>query len=249
MEMNRRQFLGSAFAACCVGPTMGNVEEVSEFDKCKNDILYFVDNYLEVNDPLYGKLKMAPQQREYLKGISTTPDYFFCAKGRQIGISTANCVFAYWKTLFFGEKEHVWIVCCNRGMCKCTCDKYYTIGNTGVFVHPDQVFPSSIARVHFITPDGLRGIDWHDRNNTFILDEFEFWNDNWGDKETQRTLYSNLMNPLFVKDAPELFKKCACNFIVVSTPNYKNSFFNTLVNWYDKSRSLVLPSPTRGLKA
>ena len=93
--MNRKQFLGTVFAtiaSSCI-PSFGGVKK-SEFDKCKDDILYFIDNYLEVNDPRYSKLKMSPQQREYLKCISIAPDYFLCAKSRQIGISTANNVFA-----------------------------------------------------------------------------------------------------------------------------------------------------------
>ena len=85
MEMNRKQFLGSLLAGATIGCTPAfakPVLEPTEFEKCRNDILYFVDNYLEVNDRLYGKLKMSPQHREYLKRISTAPDYLFCAKGR-----------------------------------------------------------------------------------------------------------------------------------------------------------------------
>jgi len=155
MEMNRKQFLGSLLAGATIGCTPAfakSVLEPTEFEKCRNDILFFVDNYLEVNDRLYGKLKMSPQQREYLKRISTAPDYFFCAKGRQIGISTANNVFAYWKTTCFGPDYHVFIVEPNVRMKERMKELYGNISDTGLFIHsPDNV--------HFISPSTMMAND------------------------------------------------------------------------------------------
>ena len=239
MDMNRKQFIGSLFAGITIGCNPAFATEQSEFDKCKADILYWVDNYLSVHDRLYGDLKMSPQQREYLKRVSTTPDYFFCAKGRQIGISTANNVFAYWKTTFFGPDYHVFIVEPNERMKERIKELYGNISDTGSFIHsPDNV--------HFIVPDRLRGIDWHDKNNTFILDEFAFWSDG----DMLKEVSGNLMNAWFKNEIKsELYEKYACNFIVASTPDSPSDFFSTLMSINDDSRRLILPSPMRGLKA
>ena len=252
--MNRKQFIGSMFATVagsCI-PSFGKSEK-SEFDKCKDDILYFVDNYLEVNDPLYGKLKMNQRQREYLKRISTTPDYFFCAKGRQIGISTANNVFAYWKTTFFGPDYHVWIVGCSSMLCRHLKKSYVNISDTGLFIHsPDNV--------HFISPSTMmaRGRTWTDKNHTYILDEFDFWNNHGIDGLSKKQLDRYLLNSIwgkylsseqFEKFNSRMFDKFKSPMIVPSSICSYNGTFGKIMRHIDDSRKLVLPSPTRGLKA
>ena len=242
--MNRKQFLGTMFATVagsCI-PSFGKSEK-SEFDKCKEDILYFVDNYLEVNDPLNGKLKMTPQQREYLKRISTAPDYFFCAKGRQIGISTANNVFAYWKTTFFGPDYHVLIVEPNCMMKERLKDLYSEISDTGLFIHsPDNV--------HFISPSTMMANDLTDKNYTYILDEFDFWDNHSLNGLSKSHLNRFLMNPVWAKElSSEQFEKFKAHMIVVSSFCSPYDFFAMLMSSVDDSRRLVLPSPTRGLKA
>lgn len=243
MDMNRKQFIGSLFAGITVGCNPAFAAEQSEFDKCRADILYWVDNYLTVHDRLYGDLKMSPQQREYLKRVSTSPDYLFCAKGRQIGASTANLVFAHWKTRFF-ENQHVFIVEPNL-MCV---ERFQEIDRDSIFHTPAPCQEGSM--IYITTPKGIeRGIDWNDRNKTFILDEFAWWSQNYMDKESWKSLCSNLSQPLLVKEHPKVFEKYACNFIVVSTPADHSDLFSMLVNNVDDSRRLILPSPTRGLKA
>ena len=239
-KLNRRQFLGAAFAACCI-PAIGK-DSQSEFDKCKNDILYFVDNYLEVDDPVYGKLKMSHQQQEYLQRISTAPDYFFCAKGRQIGISTANNVFAYWKTTFF-ENQHVFIVEPSVRMVDAVC-------------HMPRVSSSSFKMndgcgIHVITPNIMMAHDLTDKNHTYILDEFDFWDDEHSlDRLSQSHLNRFLANPLFAKElSPEQFGKFQSHMIVPSSICSFDNTFVTLLRNVDDSRRLVLPSPTTGLKA
>jgi len=248
MDINRKQFLGSLLAGATVGcvPAFASprLDNLTEIEKCRNDILYFVDNYLEVNDPLYGKLKMSPQQREYLKRISTAPDYFFCAKGRQIGISTANNVFAYWKTTCFGLDYHVFIVEPNCRMKERLKDLYENVSDSGLFIHsPDNV--------HFITPRTMMTHDLTNENNTYILDEFDFWNVNSDlDGLSKSQLDRFLMNPVWAKElSPEQFERFKAHMIVVSSYCFPYRFFATLMSNVDDSRKLVLPSPTRGLKA
>ena len=250
MNISRKQFLGSLLAGATAG-CMPAVEspfflknETIELEKCRNDILYFVDNYLEVNDPLYGKLKMTPQQREYLKRISITPDFFFCAKGRQIGISTANNVFAYWKTTCFGPDYHVFIVEPHLRMKEDAKNLYGNISDTGLFIHsPDNV--------HFITPRTMMANDLTNMNHTYILDEFAFWDDShYLDSLSKSQLNRFLMNPIWTKElSPEQFEKFKAHMIVVSSYCSPYDFFATLMSSVDDSRRLVLPSPTRGLKS
>lgn len=256
MEMNRKQFLGSLFAGATIGctpafakPVLEPTEfeptefEPTEIEKCRNDILYFVDNYLEVNDRLYGKLKMSPQQREYLKRISTAPDFFFCAKGRQIGISTANNVFAYWKTTFFGPDYHVFVVEPNLRMKERIKELYGNISDTGSFIHsPDNV--------HFINPSTMMAHHLTNENYTYILDEFDFWGNHCLDRLSKSHLNRFLLNSVYAKElSPEKFEWFKAHMIVPSSIcSYDNPFVTILSN-VDDSRRLVLPSPTRGLKA
>ena len=243
IDMDRRQFLGTVcatVAGSCM-PSFGTTEK-SEFDKCKEDILYFVDNYLAVNDTLNGKLKMTPQQREYLKRISTAPDYFFCAKGRQVGISTANNVFAYWKSIFFGPDHHVYIVEHNKMMCEDAEKMYGNISNSGEFL-------PTLNQVHFIVPSRLRGLDLKYRNNTLILDEFAFWSHYSMDTHLMSELEHNLMRDFLVNGIPDRYQKYDCNFIVHSTLNDPCDIFTYLVRHSTKGNSLVLPSKLTGFQS
>ena len=249
MDISRKQFLGSLLAGATAG-CMPAVEspfflknETTEFEKCRNDIIYFVDNYLEVNDSrLHGKLKMTPQQREYLKHISTTQDYFFCAKGRQVGISTANNVFAYWKTTCFGPDYHVFIVEPNVRMNERMKELYGNISDTGLFIHsPDNV--------HFIKPSTMMAHDLTNENNTYILDEFDFWDEYSLDRLSKQHLDLFLGGLLFKHAYPNDFKGTRSKFIVPSSICSSDQYFSKIMRHIDNSRCLVLPSPTRGLKA
>ena len=251
-NINRKQFLSSLLA----GVTLGCIpaftshrldepikSEPTEFEKCRNDILYFVDNYLEVNDRLHGKLKMTPQQREYLKRISTTPDYLFCAKGRQIGISTANNVFAYWKTTFFGPDYHVFIVEPSLIMKKAAKNLYENISDTDSFIH----FPDN---VHFIKSSTMMAHHLTNENYTYILDEFDFWDGYSLDRLSKSHLDRFLLNSLYAREfTPKKFEWFKAHMIVPSSVCSYDSTFATILRKVDDGRKLVLPSPTRGLKA
>ena len=249
MDINRKQFLGSLIAGVTVGctPTFATSKlvksEPTELEKCRNDILYFVDNYLEVNDRLYGKLKMSPQQREYLKRISTAPDFFFCAKGRQIGISTANNVFAYWKTTCFGPDYHVFIVEPNVRMKERIKELYGNISDTGSFIH-------SPHNVHFISPSTMMANHLTNENYTYILDEFDFWGNHSLNGLSKSHLDGFLLNSVYARElSPEKFEWFKAHMIVPSSICSYDTTFVTALRNVDDSRRLVLPSPTRGLKA
>ena len=246
MDISRKQFLGSLLAGATIGcvPAFAKpVLEPTEFEKCRNDILYFVDNYLDVYDNLHGKLKMSPQQREYLKRISTAPDFFFCAKGRQVGISTANNVFAYWKTTFF-KNHHVFIVEPNKRMC----ESAKKIFHWKVQNKPEyMLFPKT---VHFITPSTMMAHHLTNDNHTYILDEFDFWGNHYLDRLSKSHLDRFLLNSLYAKELPpEKFEWFKAHMIVPSSICSYNGTFGNIMRYMDDSRRLVIPSPTRGLKA
>ena len=245
MDISRKQFLGSLLAGATIGCTPAfakPVLEPTEFEKCRNDILYFVDNYLEVNDRLHGKLKMTPQQKEYLKRISTTPDYFFCEKGRQIGISTANNVFAYWKTAFF-ENQHVFIVEPSVRMVDAVCHMPRVSSSLSSFKMNDG------CGIHVITPNIMMAHDLTNENSTYILDEFDFWDGYSLDRLSKQHLNLFLGRLLFKHAYPNDFKGTRSKFIVPSSICSFDSYFSMIMRHVDDSRRLVLPSPTRGLKA
>lgn len=245
MNINRKQFFGSLLSGVAIGciPTFATEKlvksEPTEFEKCRNDILYFVDNYLIVkednprNENIY-QLILTDQQREYLKKMSETKDILVCAKGRHIGISTANNVFAYWKSIFFGPDHHVFIVEQSMRMCDEAQKMYMGISNSGFMPLPN--------RVHFVTFDRIgHGVDWNDCNNTYIFDEYAWWKD----KADASVAY-------------EIILRASCGFdmkyspiIISTTPkndDTSNFIFSMMKYFLHDSRYLVLPSPTTGLK-
>ena len=231
MDMNRKQFIGSLVALAAT-PAFA-IDSRTGFERCKDDILYFVDKYLVVKDYLGNAIQLSSEQREYLKRVSTTRDYFFCAKGRQVGISTANNVFVYWKNLFFpGHK--VWIVEPSMAMAKRIGESFANVSNTGGFDLDSD-------RIHFVSPHALTCVDWHDRNNTFILDEFAWWSHRPESFELSLDLYNTICDG----SSGSTLK----NIIAVSTPTDHVDLFSMLMGKVDSSRKLVLPSPTRGLEA
>lgn len=229
MDINRKQFIGS-LVALAVTPTFA-IDSRTGFERCKDDILYFVDKYLVVRDHWGNVIQLSPEQREYLKRVSMAKDYFFCAKGRQVGISTANNVFVYWKNLFFpGHK--VWIVEPNMAMAKRAGELFANVSNTGGFDLDSE-------RIHFVSPHALTCVDLHDGNNTFILDEFAWWSDRASSFDLSIELYNSIC-----ENGQKLN-----NIIAVSTPSDHHDLFSVLVANVDNSRRMTIPSPISGLEA
>jgi hypothetical protein len=224
MDINRRHFIGLIAGAAACAPSLAmETAAPSEFERCRDDILYFLDNYLVVDGEVGGKLKMNDDQRRYLKRISTTTGHFACSKGRQVGISTANCVFAYWKSVFF-EKGDVWIVCPNRGMCERTGNVYSTISDSGAF-------PPSIGRTHFVYPVALESLSFDDENNTFILDELAFWSDGCMERWRRGVMEQRLLD----------VSRKGCRFIATSTPYSPTDVFTAMYMVYPEGQKMVIP--------
>ena len=152
-------------------------------------------------------------------------------------------MFAYWKTTFFGPDHRVFIVEPNERMKDRVKELYGEISDTGSFIHsPDNV--------HFIRPSTMMAHHFTDENHTYILDEFDFWGNHSLDGLSKSHLDEFLLNSLYAKElSPEQFERFKAHMIVVSSYCSPYDFFATLMSSADNSRKLVLPSPTRGLKA
>ena len=120
---------------------------------------------------------------------------------------------------------------------------YRNISDTGSFIHsPDNV--------HFISPKTMMAHDFTNKNYTYILDEFDFWDNHSLNELSKKHLNRFLMNSLWAKElSPKQFEKFKSHMIVVSSYCSPYDCFATLMSGVDDSRKLVLPSPMRVLKA
>jgi len=81
--------------------------EIQEFLKCKEDLYYFIDNYVKIQHPLKGiiNFKLYNYQKKLLKQFEDK-NFNIIFKDRQKGISTLLLVYCIWKCLFY-EKENI----------------------------------------------------------------------------------------------------------------------------------------------
>ena len=215
--MTRREFLKAlGISGCAIAlPSFGRT---SELERCREDIAYFADNYITIHNHAGNAVKMTVQQRNYLGRVSSSSGRFVCVKGRQVGVSTANNVFAYWKNVFF-ENQHVWLVEPNMGMAERAAESFSSIDSDGGF----RIDP---YRIHFTSPHAMNFADWRDHNNTFILDEFAFWRN----ERVCEDIFTH------VSTMPE----DSAEFVVVSTPTCVYSLFEGLFDCAGDDHRMVL---------
>ena len=81
-------------------------EMARELERCKNDILYFAENYFYILIPGKGKekIKLFPAQKRILKGMKKNP-YFVLLASRQIGKTTIFTIYLLWTALFFNDNK------------------------------------------------------------------------------------------------------------------------------------------------
>lgn len=75
--------------------------ELQEAIKCKNDILYFADTYVQLflPDNTYGPITLRPYQRKYLKQLQENRFNIFVA-ARQVGKTVTSAIFLLWCMIF-----------------------------------------------------------------------------------------------------------------------------------------------------
>lgn len=84
----------------------------SEFERCKQDIVYFAERYVKIVNNNEGVInpKLRAYQKRYLRSL-VDHKLFACSKCRQCGIITMNMIFAYWKANFFENQKIVMTAC------------------------------------------------------------------------------------------------------------------------------------------
>ena len=79
--------------------------QMSEFKKCKNDILYFAKKYVYVQSVVYGNQLYSydyPLMTDLLTKM-TNHSKIIGFKARQVGMSTAEVLYALWRITFFDD--------------------------------------------------------------------------------------------------------------------------------------------------
>lgn len=81
-------------------------EMVYEMERCKNDILYFAENYFYILNLDRGKekIKLYPAQRRVLKKMMKNRMLVLCAS-RQVGKSSLMTIFILWLSLFNDDQR------------------------------------------------------------------------------------------------------------------------------------------------
>jgi hypothetical protein len=80
-------------------------EELSEFIKCKLDILHFADSYchLVTESGRTEQIKLRKYQRRLLRAMQTKK-FVIILSGRQVGKTTTTAIFLLWKLIFHKEE-------------------------------------------------------------------------------------------------------------------------------------------------
>ena len=79
---------------------MKDEEIISEIEKCKNDIVYFAENYYtSANIDGIWKMPLFKAQKRVLRGMAKRQDIITLG-ARQVGLTTLNGICALWEALF-----------------------------------------------------------------------------------------------------------------------------------------------------
>jgi hypothetical protein len=109
--MNRRKFLKTLAIAAATLPILAKAlskpstsmlsPSETEWDRCANDPVYFINNYVKVMNPVRGKLpfKLNPAQEEVIRGFQKW-DRHAIAKDRQVGMTSLALAYALWAMTF-----------------------------------------------------------------------------------------------------------------------------------------------------
>lgn len=92
-------------------------QETIEYIKCKNDIVYFAENYCEINTIDKGEtlIKLYDFQKQLLKELISN-DKILIHHSRQLGISKIISIFLAWKNIF--TNDYYSYYCKNFNVCR-----------------------------------------------------------------------------------------------------------------------------------
>lgn len=220
-KIDRRSFLTwiAGSAVSCAVPDVLAKPSASEFDKCKNDILYFAEHYIKIPAFDNGDHALYDIQEQYLKNIASN-SLFICKKSRQAGITKMNVIYAMWKSLFF-EKQNIDMVFHKYASFQCLKNTFadmnlYDDSFKHACTHSDGLLAYALGNgntIRFMTYNEFAEAESViGKHNIFILDELAFCNN-------QFAVYNAISRRWFWQDN---------TMIAVSTPSSNNDAFSRL---------------------
>lgn len=224
MNITRKQFLTGLFGvSAIISIPLNGVASVtgnSEFNKCRNDIVYFVEHYITRG----GKpVVLREIQKTYLKRISGN-NVFACKKSRQAGITMMNTFYALWRAYFF-ENQHIEMVFCKMSQAAAIrygilMSKIGVIGFTNGIA--DDKYHDGSYKLAFNNGNSIK-LNWYsnfanspketDDSNIIIADELAF-------AESYGSCFTHRIKEWFDNDTK--------TFIAVSTPFREHDVFGLL---------------------
>lgn len=77
------------------------LDQIKEINRCKNDLIYFIDTYVKINHPTKGvvPLKLYDYQKRLIRSVSES-DNHISSMGRQFGLTTPHYVYLLWYIVF-----------------------------------------------------------------------------------------------------------------------------------------------------
>lgn len=192
-------------------------EEIEIFKKCINDVVYFSEEYAySMTDEGVIKIKLRPYQIDILQTFQNNRDVVFLAS-RQIGKTVTTAIFIAWY-ICTNKDKNILIVSKDATSSKEIISKIKAVyDNLPYFIKPG-VFTDNVYSIHFdngckimseaTTPNSGRGYTIH----LLYADEFAFVSD-------------NISEQFFTSIYPTLSSSKISKFIITSTPNGANKFY------------------------
>jgi hypothetical protein len=196
--------------------------EQEEWDKCKNDIIYFAENYyycFSGKTFTFGLIKLRDYQKAILK--SYVDNRTIVCSARQMGNTTLNKIYALWSILF--KVQYVQII---------------TDTLAAHFNLMDSLRQSYVYLPYYMQK-GIINFNKHE----IVCDDYSRITDNrinlHGKKNVDKyfTVIADNAAFLFKADLLDLSKKLNynCKLIITSTPNGNNAFYKIWLNALDKN--------------
>lgn len=194
---------------------------IKEFIKCKDDIVYFANNYFYIInlDTGLGLISLYEKQEDLLRHMSDE-DRTIVLASRQTGKSTCYTIFVLWLTIFFPEKKVM--IAANKsstatelvGRIKLAYENLPNWIKPGLKVwNAQEVVFTNLSSFKGVatSSDAARGSSC----NVLILDEFAF-------------LPNNVADKFFASVYPIISSSKSSKVIIVSTPNGTGNLYHDI---------------------
>lgn len=199
-------------------------EMIEEFEKCKNDILYFAENYFYINciDEGNTKLKLHPYQKNILEMYKDNR-FSLLMSSRQASKTIMSSIFVLW-TAIFKEDQRIFLATHSEKSAKFILN----IIKSAYEKIPDWIRPSfeydsdslklengSFIEVKSLTKNDIRGYN----ANLLVMDELAFFPE-------------EITSEFWAYAYPIIKSSNISKIIIASTPKQKSGLFYEL---YDGS--------------